>query len=53
MTFGPNTIMEIEYFPALLTHLLALIFGVRFANDAYDLRSRKDSIYQRLNAIFR
>ncbi len=41
---------EVEYFPALLTHLLALVLDVDFVNQRYELRSRREIIYQRLSA---
>lgn len=47
-SFGSTVFTEIEYFPALLTHLLALIFDVDFANQRYELRSRREILYQRL-----
>lgn len=47
-SFGSSIFTEIEYFPALLTHILVLIFGIEFVNQKYDLRSKKEAIYQRL-----
>jgi hypothetical protein len=52
-SFGSTIFTEIEYFPALITHLLVLIFGVEFVNERYDLRSRKDAIYQRLTVTLK
>ena len=52
-SFGASVFTEIEYFPALLTHLTVLIFGVEFVNQRYDLRSRKDAIYQRLTVTLK
>ena len=52
-SFGLSIFTEIEYFPALLTHLLVLIFGVEFVNQRYDLRSKKDAIYQRLTVVLK
>jgi hypothetical protein len=52
-SFGSTIFTELEYFPTLLTHLLVLIFGVEFVNQRYDLRSRKDAIYQRLTVTLK
>lgn len=52
-SFGYSIFTEIEYFPTLLTHLLVLIFGVEFVNGVYDLRSKKDAIYQRLTVTLK
>lgn len=49
-SFGSSIFTEIEYFPALLTHLLVLIFDVDFVNQRYELRSRREIIYSRLTA---
>lgn len=52
-SFGFSVFTEIEYFPVLLTHLLVIIMGVEFVNQKYDLRSKKDAIYQRLTVILK
>jgi hypothetical protein len=52
-SFGFSIFTEIEYFPTLLTHLLVLILGVEFVNQRYDLKSKKDAIYQRLTVILK
>lgn len=52
-SFGNTMITEVEYFPTLLTHLLVLIFGVEFVNERYDLKSKKDAIYQRLTVALK
>lgn len=52
-SFGHSIFTEMEYFPALLTHLLVLIFNVDFVNQRYDLRSGRDAIYQRLTIILK
>lgn len=49
-SFGSTVFTEVEYFPALLTHLLALVLDVDFVNQRYELRSRREIIYQRLSA---
>lgn len=52
-SFGSSIFVEVEYFPALLTHLMVLINGVDFVNQRYDLKSRKNLIYQRLYTILK
>lgn len=52
-SFGSTIFTEVEYFPAFLTHLLVLIFDVDFVNQRYELRSRREIIYQRLTTILK